>query len=187
MVAISLGWNCSSATMGVDMGIRKTRAQGYLTCPFDEMNSNYEGVVECIRDDFRYFCDPSYLVLRTFPSDHTYYPGETLVYNTRYNFIFNHESPGHANLYVTQAWSGGINHYVDNHFERFIERYTRRIENFRRYLAGSELVSFLITTSNTDLTHLRSVLNGKCAYEIIQFKVEDIKKYTDHLKIMQAS
>ena len=49
--------------------------------------------MECIRDDFKYFCDPMYLVLRTFPPDHIYYPGETLIYNTRYNFIFNHESP----------------------------------------------------------------------------------------------
>ena len=187
MVAISLGWNCSSASMGVDMGLRQTRAQGYRTCPFDEMNSNYAGVVECIRDDFKYFCDPMYLVLRAFPPDHIYYPGETLIYNTRYNFIFNHESPGHANLYVTQAWSGGINHYVDNTFERFIERYTRRIENFRNYLAGLESVSFLITTSNTDFTDLHSVLNGKCTYEIIKFEVKDIKKYTDHLDIIRAS
>lgn len=187
MVAISLGWNCSSASMGVGMGLRTTRAQGYRTCPFDEMNSNYHGIVECIRDDFKYFCDPMYLVLRTFPPDHIYYPGETLIYNTRYNFIFNHESPGHANLYVTQAWSGGVNHYVDNNFEQFIERYTRRIENFRSYLASGEAVDFLITTLTTDLADLHSVLDGKCRYKITQFKVEDTKKYTDHLYIMRAS
>jgi hypothetical protein len=128
-----------------------------------------------------------YLVLRTFPLDHIYYPGETLIYNTRYNFIFNHESPGHANLYVTQAWSGGVNHYVDNNFEQFIERYTRRIENFRHYLAGFESVSFLIATLNTDFTDLHSVLNGKCKYEIIKFEVDDAQKFTDHLDIMRAS
>jgi hypothetical protein len=187
MVAISLGWNCSSASKGVDMGIRKTRAQGYRTCPFDEMNSNYQGVVQCIRDDFKYFCDPAYLILRKFPTDHRYYPGESLVYNTRYNFIFNHESPGHADLYVTQKWSGGINHYIDNNFERFIERYSRRIDNFRRYLSSGEPVSFLITTPETGLVDLRSALSGKCRYEIRRFDVDDMTKYTDHMKIMTVS
>jgi len=185
MSAISLGWNCSSASRGVDMGLRSTRAQGYQTCPFDEMNSNYAGVVQCIRDDFKYFCDPAYLILRKFPADHTYYPGETLVYNTRYNFIFNHESPGHANLYLTQKWSGGINHYIDNNFERFIERYTRRIENFRKYLTGR--VRFLLTYPSDNLTELRTVLDTKCVYSIHRFDVGDIVKYRDHMAIMQAS
>ncbi len=58
---ISLGWNCYSASWAVDSRVRNTKANGYLTCPFDEMLSNYEGVVKCIQDDFEGFTDPKYL------------------------------------------------------------------------------------------------------------------------------
>ena len=39
-VGISLGWNCNSASYGVDNGIRKRKIDGYMTCPFDEMVTN---------------------------------------------------------------------------------------------------------------------------------------------------
>jgi hypothetical protein len=61
--AISLGWNCHSASTGVYMGLRKTKQNGYKTCPFDEMVTNYEGIIECIKDDFKYLCDIEYLEL----------------------------------------------------------------------------------------------------------------------------
>ena len=49
---ISLGQNCHSAIVGVSMGLRKTKQNGYKTCPFDEMVTNYKGIIECIKDDF---------------------------------------------------------------------------------------------------------------------------------------
>jgi len=60
-VGISLGWNCEGASRSVDMGIRGIRANGYTTCPFDEMLTNYEGLILCLKEDFKYFCDPTYL------------------------------------------------------------------------------------------------------------------------------
>jgi GDP-D-mannose dehydratase len=45
-----------------------------------------------------------------------------MIYNKKYNFIFNHESPGHANLFVSQNWTKGINHYIMNDYEEFINR-----------------------------------------------------------------
>jgi hypothetical protein len=56
-IAISLGWNCNSAIYGVENSIRKTKKEGYLTCPFDEMVTNYKGIIECIKDDFEFLCD----------------------------------------------------------------------------------------------------------------------------------
>ena len=56
---ISLGWNCHSAINGVALGFRNIKSNGYKTCPFDEMISNYKG----INDDFEYFCDIKYLEL----------------------------------------------------------------------------------------------------------------------------
>lgn len=52
-IGISLGWNCSPAIAGVSNGIRLSKSNGYLTCPFDEMVSNLPGIIECISDDFK--------------------------------------------------------------------------------------------------------------------------------------
>ena len=124
---ISLGWNCSGAIDGVKLGLRKTKENGYNTCPFDMMISNYIGLIECLKDDFKYFCDPNYLELRKAPKMSLHIPNqndeEMWVYNTRYNFAFNHEAPGHGNLFLSEKWIGGIDHFVENNFENFIIRY----------------------------------------------------------------
>ncbi len=100
MEGISLGLSCTSAILGVQKGIRKTKKNGYMTCPFDTMVSNYKGIIECIKDDFLYFCDPLYLELKLLKNAGPKYDQpEYLIYNNKYKFIFNHESPGHANLY----------------------------------------------------------------------------------------
>ena len=56
-IGISLGWNCGPATYGANNGLREIKANGYQTCPFDEMVSNLPGVIECIKDDFKYITD----------------------------------------------------------------------------------------------------------------------------------
>lgn len=40
-IGISLGNICFSAVWAVQNGLRKTKAEGYKTCPFDLMISNY--------------------------------------------------------------------------------------------------------------------------------------------------
>jgi len=156
--AISLGWNCEAANRGAETGIRKRKADGYLTCPFDECLTNYEGVLLCIKEDFKYFCDQSYLEVIEAPfTVGGIYKHERLVYNTRYKFIFNHESPDHANLYITQNWAGGKNHYIDNNFELFIERYNRRINNFRHYVQNNS-ITFIIGKLDPDVSELDKVI-----------------------------
>lgn len=54
-VGISLGNVCYSAQWGVENNIRSSRSEGYKTCPFDLMVSNYYGIVECINNDFESF------------------------------------------------------------------------------------------------------------------------------------
>jgi hypothetical protein len=141
---ISLGWHCASAGYGISHGIRRRKVDGYLTCPFDEMISNYPGLIECIKSDFEDFTNLGYLELK--PVDN----GEFFIYNTKYKFLFNHESPGHANLYITQNWAGGINHYIENNYEKFIERYQRRIKNFRDYLASGKHIKFIMARYDAD-------------------------------------
>jgi hypothetical protein len=153
--AISLGWRCESAQIGVSLGLRSTKSEGYNTCPFDLHNSNYPGIVECIKDDFKYLTNPKYLEVRegTFCSGHFSMFNEPLVerqiVNTHYGFVYNHESPGHANLYKSENWPGGINHFVDNNFEKFIERYNARVENFRNYLASGDKINFILMRYNS--------------------------------------
>lgn len=135
--AISLGWDCGPVGHGVDTGLRTTKENGYRTCPFDLMITNYQGVIECIQDDFKYFCDPRFLHIMPIEKDYTYLAfkkGERVIVNTKYNFIFNHESPGHGNLYQQENWENGQEHFIVNNFKAFIERYTQRIENFHHYV-----------------------------------------------------
>jgi hypothetical protein len=122
--------------------------------------------LKCIEDDFKYFCNPNYLILRQEPSlksilgenqtDDQYW-----IYNTYYNFAFNHESPGHGNLYLTENWSGGINHFVDNNFEKFIERYNNRINNFRYYLNSGAKINFVIYRYNSIPYELETLILNK--------------------------
>ena len=172
-IGISLGWNCGPAGYGVENGIRETKANGYRTCPFDEMVSNLPGVVECIRDDFKYFLDDEFLEVKPVPfTVGGTKKGEYLIYNTKYNFFFNHESPGHANLYIEQNWAGGINHYVDNNFRLFKERYNRRVQAFKDYiqqgLDGTE-IKFIVFRYNHDVKMLDNMLKEK--YPTLKYRI----------------
>jgi hypothetical protein len=146
-----------TAGIAVARCLRKTKQDGYKTCPFDLCVSNYIGIIKCIREDFKYFCDPNYLTLRDSPGTLAQLPPEALkyntdkwIFNTYYNFGFNHESPYHGNLHITEGWSGGPNHFVDNNYEKFIERYTNRINNFRNYISQPGVkINFIIGRYNS--------------------------------------
>ena len=192
-VGISLGWNCGSATFAVDVGIRARKANGYKTCPFDIMVSNYDGIVECIRDDFKYLCDDKYLVLQPYAE---WANTSTLaIYNTRYNFEFTHESPGIADLYITEKWSGGINHFVDNNFAKLKERYERRVQNFRDYMNDpNTYIVFVLTTWNKtsdDVVDLKNVLKERYPalhYEILlRDEPKGEEYFMKHMRYMQRS
>ena len=137
-VGISLGNVCYSAEWAVHNGLRKRKEDGYNTCPFDLMVSNYKGIIKCIEDDFKYFCDTKYIKLHN-----------NLIYNSYYNFGFNHESPYHADLYIHEKWPEGANHFVNNNYLHFIERYEKRIQSFRNYLNNPyNSITFIIQFSN---------------------------------------
>jgi hypothetical protein len=174
--SISLGWDCGPAIYGVDNKLRLRKSEGYKTCPFDMMISNYKGVIECINDDFKYFCSPEYLkVVKIIDKyNHLNLPlGSTILVNTKYNFVMNHESSGHGDLWISENWPKGKFHYEMNNFEEFIKRYERRIENFRYYMNNCYEVTFLISkinnTSETNL-ELDNVIRNKYPNTQINFK-----------------
>ena len=122
IIGISLGWDCAPAGYAVANGLRPRKSDGYKTCPFDLMNTNYKGVVECLRDDFKYFCHPDYITLKIVEKDCIflgYRKGDILIVNTKYNFIFNHESPNHGNLHLHENWPNGPYHFCINNFKEF--------------------------------------------------------------------
>jgi hypothetical protein len=155
-IAISLGNVCYSAEWAVANGLRSTKANGYKTCPFDLMVSNYNGLIKCIYEDFQHFCNPHFLILN-----------KSGIYNTYYNFAFNHESPEHANIYLHENWPEGKNHFVNNNFKHFIDRYNCRIQSFREYLWNSNnhiifIIQFVYDQNpNDNCMKLREALKVK--------------------------
>ncbi len=146
----------------------------YKKCPFDLMMSNYKGIIDCINDDFKYFCDIDYIELKTIYNENK----EQMIYNSKYKFLFNHESPGHANLYEIQNWSFGKYHFVNNNFENFIIRYKDRINNFINNLNSGKHIIFIIHRYNNnlnDLLELKNVIH--CKYPNLSFEFDLLQDY----------
>ncbi len=169
-IGISLGDVCYAAEWAVENGLRKRKQDGYKTCPFDLMVSNYTGVIKCIEDDFKYFCDTNYLQLN-----------DNIIYNTYYNFGFNHESPYHCDIYLHENWPEGANHFVNNNYLHFIQRYNRRIQSFRNYLNDPDnCITFIIyfgydgTPKDRKLLELREALSIK--YPNLKYKIKILEK-----------
>jgi Putative papain-like cysteine peptidase (DUF1796) len=187
-IGISLGWNCHSAQYGVKSGIRKRKSDGYATCPFDEMVSNYPGVVECIDDGLDALYDTQFLSVKKMPPSR-WLNNENIVYHSKYKFLFNHESPGHADLYNKQEWSGGMNHFVSNNFEKFVERYHRRVQSLKTYLTCGKHVIFILTRYNTtidDVSDLHTVISKRYPKLVYDIKIQDYPKaiMCEHMSLM---
>lgn len=155
-VGISLGNICYSAMYGVAQNFRKNKLNGYLTCPFDLMISNYDGIVDCINTDFAYFCNINYIELTS-----------NGIMHKKYKFIFNHESPDHADLYLREKWPEGKHHFTKDNFKNFVIRYKDRIKTFRNYLNDpNNNIIFLIQfvydkCPDDDFSKLRNALSAK--------------------------
>ena len=168
-IGISLGNICFSAVWAVQNGLRKTKAEGYKTCPFDLMVSNYWGVVKCIENDFKDFCNPEFLKLEPHG-----------LFNKKYGFTFNHETPGHGNLHLHENWPEGKNHFVNNNFKHFIDRYESRIKSFKEYLLRTDAtIVFIIQFSsdkNTDpqFKLLKNALKNK--YPKLKYEIKELPK-----------
>lgn len=175
-IGISLGWNCAATSFAVKNNSRNKKQDGYNTCPFDLMLTNYPGIVQCLEDDFKSFLDLDYIEIKRFYLNIPGYPtqDEPLIYNSKYKFWFNHESPGHACLYIKEKWANGINHYVMNNYEKFIERYTNRINNFRNYLSSGKPIKFILNRYKTSTYDDIKLLNNaiKHRYPTLDYSFE---------------
>jgi Putative papain-like cysteine peptidase (DUF1796) len=192
--AISLGWNCSAAIHGVNIGIRTRKEHGYKTCPFDEMITNYEGMIQCIEDDFKYFCDDKYLEIIKIPKEsphlNTDGSGDLIIYNSKYRFLLSHEYC-HANLYISQKWEYGADHFIMNNYQNFKIRYERRIQNMKNLLNSGKFIRFILarpnTTSVNDIPKLNNTIKNK--YPTLQYDFvfldTDRSMFYDCLRLMK--
>ena len=186
-ISISLGYNCNSAQYGVINNYRLSKANGYNTTPFDLMVTNINGIIDCLTDNFKFLCDEQYLQLNYVNEN------ESTIYNTKYNFIFNHESPGHANLHDIEKWKNGKNTYVMDNYKELKIRYKNRIDNFINYCNDkNNIITFIITNFNkqeSDLTELKYVLSKNyptCKYNFIILNEPKGKEYyIYHLRAMK--
>jgi hypothetical protein len=135
-----------------------------------------------------------YLELIKIPSEskwlNTNGDGDVMIYHKKYNFIFNHESSGHANFFVSQKWKNGINHYIINDYEEFINRYKRRIQNIKDLLNSKNTITFILTRPNTelsDISELNEIIINKYPFLNFKFVFSDYDKYMlyDHLLLMK--
>jgi hypothetical protein len=196
-IGISIGWNCNSASQGIILGLRDKKENGYMTCPFDMAITNYKGIVECIDDDFKYLTDPLYLeLIKPKFNCGGINVDDYLIYHKKYKFIFNHESPKHANLANDEKWKNGENHFVENNFKEFKIRYEKRINNFYNYINSGKKIIFLQTryesiSDNNEL--LINVLRKKFSNldfsidnMIIDYSNEKIEEYNNHHILMNS-
>lgn len=122
--------------------------------------------MQCILDDFQHFTNPEYLTIHE-TTKH--------IRNTYYKFGFNHESPHHADLYITEKWPEGPNHFINNNYFHFIERYTNRINDFKKYLNNKDnFITFVIQfknepSPNDDCKELRDAFTLK--YPHLQYNI----------------
>jgi hypothetical protein len=188
-VGISLGWNCHTTTVGVQSGLRDVKNDGYMTCPFDIMLSNYEGVIQCLYDDFKDFTNAEYLKLVPDPTSNN----ELTIINTKYNFIHNHESPSIIyspyRMYITVE--DDKNYYISNNFEKLIERLNNQVNNFRNYIKSGKHINFLITDFDINLTELHTCIQTMypgLSYSIVRFDLErgDADYFNKHMKAMNV-
>ena len=187
-IVISLGWRCKSAIRRAD--VYNLRSPKYKTCPFDIMISNISGIIKCFETDFEYFCDIKYLVYDKDDIEDKKICGEVYIKNTYYNFLFNHETPGHANLHLNEKWPGNNKyHFTKDNFKMFIERYNRRINNLRNYINDNDHIVFILESMKKKddplLEELKTVLNNKYPDKKFSFDLlleSNPKAYKIHLK-----
>jgi hypothetical protein len=119
---IPLGWDCLPRTIMTRWGVKKSKAEGELSCPFDLIFTPFDSTCNLIQYDFQDFLNSNYLEA-SLRND-----GKSIIVNTKYNCKFNHE--------IGDTW-------VENNFAELKKRYEARVENFYNYINNKPIVFFL--------------------------------------------
>lgn len=158
---ISLGSDCLPRIALTKEGLKKTKKEGELSCPFDLCVSNIHDVLDVLKNNFKDFTTPNFLYFTEIDKC-------KVLTNKKYTRIFfNHESP-----FLTEL------DFAKDNFKLFVERYNSRIENFKKYINDNNILFVLHCRDDVDLNEtyntlksiypkLNFILCGVCLYEAI--------------------
>lgn len=146
-IYISLGWNCDPRGHIHRIGL--TKANGYLTCPFDLSMTPFNSLCKCIEDDFKHFFDDLRLIPgQNADGDRSKCGAGGMNITNHYNMVFNHEGSTHSHLF-----KNGKNDdlfYIRNDFGEFRKRYENRIQNYKKYINRYNNIIFVYKKHDND-------------------------------------
>lgn len=141
---VSFGWNCNGAIYRKNV-LGLSKESGYKTLPFDIAATSYDGLCNCLEDDFNHFFDDLRIA-------------EDNVIMNYYGMWFNHESP------ILQS-TFPKNHFIVDNYKNFKERYNKRIQNFYDYINQAiekeRVITFICMNPSTNFTRLDNIISQK--------------------------
>lgn len=162
---ISLGWNCNPACIRANKYNFK-KGNGYLSCPFDLGVTPFNGLCDCILDNFD---RTKFFNLRI---EYDPINKQDCILN-EYDMWFNHESEKLNNNEKIEWYPGK---WSENNFQLFKERYDRRIENFTNYISKNNIL-FIIENPIDDISKIIDIIKNK--YPQLNFKILHILGSTE--------
>nr|QOI90620.1 hypothetical protein HWQ62_00489 [Pyramimonas orientalis virus] len=163
---LSLGQNCQSLVNLVNDKHVPLKSNGRRTCLFDLSLTSYYAICELFENTFDL---TTFLNFRLIDNPHgekfcqthiddnerhllfnpkTGLPYGQIVINEM-GCMFNHESPGHPELYHTERWTSKTM-FVDDDFKLLKDRYTTRRDNLKEYIRqaieNNYEINFVLTT-----------------------------------------
>lgn len=167
---ISLGEDCLPRSSATFYGLKAKKADGELSLPFDLMITGLEDCIKCIKSDFLDMVNSDYLNFEEHPKFIGH--GKFITHKKYKSFIFNHESES-----TCISFSLDGNHFTNNNYQKFIERYKARIDNFYKYVQNeNHVLIFLVHSSDMkSITELLNILEEKIGKKvrIISFSKKD--------------
>jgi hypothetical protein len=141
IIYISIGCQCSPRVY-IKNKLHLSKKKGYNSCPFDLCITPYQALYDCLKTDFQYFFEDLHLTPAGNAPGNRNHCGKGLEdIRNKYDMIFNHESPTHSHLF--RDGKNDDMFYVRNDFLEFKKRYTKRIDNFRKYIEENEEIILL--------------------------------------------
>lgn len=148
-IYISLGRNCAPREY-IKYTLKMSKSTGYLTCPFDLCQTNFDALYKCLDTDFKYFFDDLCLIdgINAAGNRSKCGMGRKNITN-KYGMIFNHEGSTHSHLF--KEGKNDDFFYIKNNFAQFRARYSNRINNFYHYIENSKKVTFVVYKLDKDV------------------------------------
>lgn len=139
---IPLGSDCLSRIALTKEGIKKTKKEGELSCPFDLCVSNIYEVIKILKNDFKDFAQANMLYFTKIDQC------EIITHKIYTRTFFNHESP-----FLTQT------DFAKDNFKKFLERYEDRIKNYKKYIKKNNVLFVLHCRDDVNLNEIYEELS----------------------------